>query len=101
MRGEIRDIIEVALSVFCCTGFWTWLTTRSHKKSAETRLLLGIAYAKIIAVCEKYIEQGWIPSGEYNELNRYLFEPYENSGGDGTAKKLMGEVRKLPIKKED
>lgn len=97
---HIDIIITLAVAVFGSTGFWTWVTNRNKRKSAEARLLMGIAYSEIIRRCEHYIKHGSIDSDEYNELNRYLFEPYREMGGDGTAEKLMGEVRKLPTTKE-
>ena len=93
-------IVTLAVAVFGSTGFWSWVQSRGKKKSAEARLLLGIAYSEIIRRSEHYIHQGYIAVDEYNELNRYLYEPYRDLGGDGTAQKLMEEVRKLPTEKE-
>ena len=93
-------IVTLAVAVFGSTGFWSWVQSRGKKKSAESRLLLGIAYSEIIRRSEHYIRQGYIAVDEYNELNRYLYEPYRDLGGDGTAQKLMDEVRKLPTERE-
>lgn len=93
-------IVTLAVAVFGSTGFWSWVQSRGKKKSAESRLLLGIAYSEIIRRSEHYIHQGYIAVDEYNELNRYLYEPYRDMGGDGTAQKLMDEVRKLPTERE-
>ena len=98
MRLDI--IITLAVAVFGSTGFWSWVQARGKKKSAEARLLMGIAYSEIIRRCEHYIKRGYVSSDEYNELNRYLFEPYHEMGGDGTAEKLIDEVRGLPTAKE-
>lgn len=97
---HIDIIVTLAVAVFGSTGFWSWVQSRSKKKSAESRLLLGIAYSEIIRRSEHYIHQGYIAVDEYNELNRYLYEPYRDMGGNGTAQKLMDEVRKLPTEKE-
>ena len=93
-------IITLVVAVFGSTGFWTLISNIGKTKSAEKRLLMGIAYDKIIYQCEKYIGMGYIPTEEFNELNKYLFEPYKNMGGNGTAAKLMVEVTNLPTKKE-
>ena len=98
MRLDI--IITLAVAVFGSTGFWSLVQARGKKKSAEARLLMGIAYSEIIRRCEYYIKRGYVSSDEYNELNRYLFEPYHEMGGDGTAEKLIDEVRGLPTAKE-
>lgn len=97
---HIDIIVTLAVAVFGSTGFWSWVQSRGKKKSAESRLLLGIAYSEIIRRSEHYIHQGYIAVDEYNELNRYLYEPYRDMGGNGTAQKLMDEVRKLPTEKE-
>ena len=91
-------IVTLVVAIFGSTGFWTLLMNRKKKKSAEARLLMGIAYSEIIRRCDHYIKVGHIDIDEYNELNRYLFEPYREMGGNGTAEKLMGEVKKLPMK---
>ena len=97
---QIDIIVTLAVAVFGSTGFWSWVQSRGKKKSAESRLLLGIAYSEIIRRSEHYIHQGYIAVDEYNELNRYLYEPYREMGGNGTAEKLMDEVRKLPTERE-
>ena len=48
-----------------------------------------------------YIERGWITQDEYENLYEYLYKPYEKMGGNGSAKRVMGEVDKLPIRKAD
>lgn len=34
---------------------------------------------------------------EYENLNDYLYEPYAAAGGNGSAKRVMEEVKKLPL----
>lgn len=99
MRIDI--IITLAVAVFGSTGFWSWLSSRRSRKTDESRLLMGLAYSEIIRRCEHYIRRGWVDIDEYNELNRYLFEPYSKRGGDGTAEKLMNEVKQLPTGMEE
>lgn len=94
MNTEI--LITIVVAIFGSTGFWTWVLSRDKKKSAEGKLLLGLAYAEIIRRCERYIERGYIGADEYNELHRYLYEPYKELGGDGTAEKMMAAVKALP-----
>lgn len=99
-KMHLDIIITLAVAVFGSTGFWTWLTSRRNKKSAESRLLMGLAYSEIINRAESCLTRGWVEVDEYNELERYLYQPYAEMGGNGTAKKLMDDVRKLPTKKE-
>ena len=103
MKQDI--IVTLLVAVFASTGFWSflqaWISNKSKAKSGEQRLILGLAFVQIIAKCEYYIHRGWIEVEEYKELNQYLFEPYVALGGDGTAQRLIKEVERLPIKKED
>lgn len=89
-------LIPLIVAIFGSTGFWTWLLSRNKTKTAETKLLLGLAYAEIIRRCEVYLQRGYISADEYNELNRYLYEPYKELGGDGTAERMMIAVKALP-----
>lgn len=93
-------IIALVAAVFGSTGFWSWLSSRSKKRSDESRLLMGLAYSEIIRRSEEYIRRGWIAVDEYNELDRYLYQPYRNMGGNGTAERLMAAVKGLPVTKE-
>lgn len=92
-------IIAIIAAVFGSTGFWSWLTNRNRKKSAETRLLMGIGYAKIIDRCNEYIARGYVDTDEFHELEHYLYQPYADMGGNGTAEKLFTDVSNLPVKK--
>ena len=97
MNADVLTVIStIAVAVFGSTGVWTWLLNRSKKHNNESKLLLGLAFSKIIQQSEKYLERGHISAEEYKELYSYLYEPYRKMGGNGTAKKLMDEVAKLP-----
>ena len=102
MKQDI--IVALIVAVFASTGFWsflqTWITNKSKSKTLELKLILGLAFIKIVAQCEFYIQRGWIDTEEYKELNHYLFEPYQALGGDGTAARLIKEVESLPIRKD-
>lgn len=54
---------------------------------------------RIVYLGMLYIERGCITQEEYENLKVYLFEPYEKLGGNGSAKRIMQEVDKLPIHK--
>ena len=94
-------VITIIVAIFGSTGYWSWLSGRRAKRDGASKLLLGLAYRSIVESSERYIARGYIAVDEYDELNRYLYEPYKAMGGNGTAAKLMEEVKKLPTKKED
>jgi len=62
-------------------------------------MILGLGHDRIIFLCEKYIDRGFITSDEYENLYTWLYKPYEELGGNGTAKRLMALVENLPVHK--
>lgn len=58
--------------------------------------VMGLGHDKITYLAGKYIQRGGITQDEYQNLNDYLYKPYMKLGGNGTAKKNMEEVNKLP-----
>jgi len=92
-------VLTIVGSVIASSGFWTWINMRHEKKDLKTQMLLGLGHDRIIFLCEKYIERGWISTDEYENLRVYLFDPYTKMGGNGTAKRLMDQVEKLPVKR--
>lgn len=90
-------IITLVCAIFASQGFWAWIQTRNSNKSARAKLLMGLAFAEICRRAEAYIERGEITKDEYQDLEKYLYKPYRDMGGDGTAERLMNEVQKLPI----
>ena len=97
-----QHIPSIVIAVFASSGFWAFLQwfiqSRRKAKSAEERLLMGLAYSKICDLAEKYIERGSISKTEYEDLKKYLYDPYREMGGNGTCERLMSAVDKLPIK---
>lgn len=89
----------ILITLLGSAGFWGYLDARRTKKSANTRLLVGIAHDRIVFLGMKYVERGSITRDEYENLNDYLYEPYAAAGGNGSAKRVMEEVRKLPLHK--
>lgn len=99
-----QTLVTILLALIGSAGFWGYLDARrarrekkDDKKNANTRLLVGMAHDRIIFLGMKYVERGFITKDEYENLNDYLFEPYAAAGGNGSAKRVMEEVRKLPL----
>ena len=95
-------IVTVVVAIFASSGFWAFLLAiiqkRMEKKDAKTQMLLGLGHDRIVSKAEQYLTRGWVTTEEYEDLNDYLFKPYEKMGGNGTAAKLMNDVKKLPIR---
>ena len=93
----IKTAITILLAFVGSAGFWGFLEARRKKNDANTRLLVGMAHDRIVYLGMKYIERGYITRDEYENLNDYLYEPYAAAGGNGSAKRVMEEVRKIPL----
>lgn len=93
----------VSLSTFLAasTGFWGYLKNRRKISDEEhhryNMLLMGLASTKIIERGMYYIERGLITKDEYDDLHRYLYKPYMELGGNGTAERIMHAVERLPL----
>lgn len=99
-----QTLVTILLALIGSAGFWGYLDARrarrekkNDKKNANTRLLVGMAHDRIIFLGMKYVERGFVTKDEYENLNDYLYEPYAAAGGNGSAKRVMEEVRKLPL----
>ncbi len=77
-----------------------FFTQRRDAKKANPMadMLKGLGHDRIIELGTKYIQNGSITRDEFENLNDYLYKPYQELGGNGTAEKIMQEVRKLPLK---
>ena len=100
--------VAIITAIFASGGLWsviqTMVTLRAKKKEAKEsdsckagRLLLGLAYDRICQSGEYYIRRGWITLDEREDFRKYLFEPYHDYGGDGTAERIMAEMDKIPL----
>lgn len=95
----IQMIITIVGSVIASSGFWSFIQKRSEKRDVRTKMLVGLAHDRIIYLGVSYIERGFITQDEYENLYEYLYKPYKDMGGNGSAKRIMDEVNKLPIHK--
>lgn len=89
--------VQIILAVFGSTGIWALISKLIDKKSASAKMLLGLGHDKIYELCKGYIKRGSITSDEFENLIKYLYEPYKKLGGNGTAERLVDEVKRLPI----
>ena len=123
----VNLIVSVVVQMLACGGFWTFVIKKYETNSAKNKLLLGLAHDRIMSLGNKYIVRGdisrdysvdekrsalfmelrggccgvqriWeITSDEFENLNDYLYEPYIAMNGNGSAKKIMEDVKKLKI----
>ena len=92
-------LTSVLIALISSTGLWSYIANYRNKHDAKTRLLIGLAHDRIIYLGTTYIERGYITPDEYENLHDYLYAPYAENGGNGSAKRVMEQVKALPIKK--
>ena len=88
MEPWFQIIITIFSSVLASSGLRAYLSKRTENKDVKTEMLIGLAHDRIMYLGMSYIERGYITQDEY-----------ENLGGNGSAKRTMQEVDKLPIHK--
>ena len=112
----ITGVVTLLVGIFGSTGFWTWKTSRNEKNSEvykkideiEARvdkyidnmrnMVMGQTYVTIVRTCEYWLDRGWVEKDDLRDLEHYLYDPYREWGGNGTAERLFKEVCALPTK---
>lgn len=94
----VQMIVTIICSVLASSGLWAFISKRIDNRDAKTELLLGIAHDRIMFLGKSYIERGYITYDEYDNLYKYLYQPYLKNKGNGSAEKIMNKVEKLPIR---
>ena len=97
MQHWIEMAVTVICSVFASSGFWALIEKHRERKDAKTQMILGLGHDRIVSICKQHIEAGYISTDDYENLYDYLYKPYEAMGGNGSAKRLMEQVKKLPV----
>ncbi len=76
------------------------LKSNINENKAVKDGIKGILHNEIINRCKKLLIIGYVTPDDLEELE-YLFKPYKELQGNGTAEKLINKVYELPIKKEE
>lgn len=101
MELSFELIVTIVGSVMASSGFWAFIQRRHERKDLKTQMLIGLGHDRVIYLGLCYIERGWITQDEYENIHDYLYVPYHEMGGNGSAKKIIEEVNKLPMRKAD
>jgi hypothetical protein len=83
------------------SGFWAIVQHFINKNDSSSKLLLGLAHDRIMWLGKSYLKRGYITVEEYENIVTYLYEPYLERGGNGSAKMIMDQVLKLEIRSTD
>lgn len=94
--GEMT--VAVLCAVIASSGFWAFVIKRCDSDNAQRDMLIGLGHDRITYLGMQYIKRGYVSKDEYENLYDYLYKPYKDLGGNGSAKRIMTEVSNLPIK---
>lgn len=90
----IANIITVIVTLLASSGFWAFIIARMDKDDCKSKMLKGLGHDRIIYLGMKYLERGdWITEDEYENLVVYLYEPYHELKGNGSAERIIAEVK--------
>ena len=95
----VQIAVPLVAAVLTSSGLWAVVARRAAKGDAQRKMLVGLAHDRIVHLGMVYVDRGYITQDEYENLNDYLYAPYEKMGGNGSAKRVMEEVRRLPMHK--
>lgn len=85
-------IMTAAVGIACIVG-----GTR-----VNARRNAALAHDRIVGLCMRYIDRGWITQDEYENLHDYLYIPYTDVADDiRSVNKLMKDVENLPVHKTE
>ena len=98
MNPWIQMVTSLIMGLIASSGFWAFIQSKTGNRSLQAEMLVGLGHDRIVYLGMKYIERGYITKDEFENLNDYLYKPYSKLGGNGSAERIMQEVRKLPIK---
>lgn len=74
-----------------------------HESQEETRAQLdrqaeaiaGLDHDRIVHLGKGYIQKGNISLEDYDDIRKYLYEPYKALGGNGTAEDIMNRLQSM------
>lgn len=104
-----ETLLTLVLAIFASSGFWAFISlilqnkyskenTVSEHQRAQDRMLVGLGHDRIVTLCSQYLDRGYITQDEYDDVITYLYLPYKDLGGNGTAEMMVEKIKNLPIK---
>ena len=94
----LENALTVLAAVLASSGFWAFLQRRGERKDVRAQMLMGLAHDRILFLGRSYVSRGYVTQAEYENLDKYLYQPYRKLGGNGTAERIMKELERLPLR---
>lgn len=92
----IQTVVPIVIAFIASSGFWVYLDKKRSPKSLQTELLLGLSHDRIVYLGTQYLAKKWISHDEYENILK-IYKPYEELGGNGSAKRIMEQLKTLPM----
>ena len=97
MEFWVPLILGFISSILASTGLWSLIQNRLNHRDVRSKMLKGLGHDRIMDLGKRYIKRGYITPDEYENLVDYLWTPYSDLGGNGSAARIIEEVKRLPI----
>ena len=94
-------LVTIVVAILGSSGLWALIQKKMESKSSQSKMLMGLAHDRIEFLAMKYLDRGFITSEEYENLYKYLYLPYKELGGNGSAERMVDGVSHLPIHTAD
>ena len=95
MSEYLKILLTIIGSVIASSGFWAYVNKKSDNSTYMKQILIGLGHDRIVYLGMKYLERGdWITQDEYENLYEYLYKPYSKVGGNGSAERIIEDVKK-------
>lgn len=101
MSHWIEVIVTIICAILASNGLWAVVQKMMDKKDVKTQMLIGLGHDRVMALGMEYLERGWITPDELENLVDYLYKPYKQMGGNGSAQRIVERVEKLPVHRPD
>lgn len=92
-------LVTILVAITGSSGVWGYITLKVKRNDSVTKMLIGMAQHQILAEGKRLLDQGYVTTDEYRNLDKGLYKPYVELGGNGLAEKIMKEIDKLPMKR--
>jgi len=92
-------IFPIIIGLLASSGFWVFLERVTQKRTLQNELLLAVSRDRIVRLGLSYLARSWISQEEFEDLN-ILYQAYSAMGGNGSAKRVMQQVEKLPMRRD-
>ena len=98
MEPWVQAALTLAGALIASSGFWALVQRKVSMKSEQKRLLLVLAYDKIVTLGIGYVDRGEITRDELEAFRNDLYDPFVACGGNGITAQIMRQVEALPVR---